>query len=223
MYAAYQVDGPSPHASRATTLTKNDDQIDEAAIVGTDFHGRIVSYFLAGTLGLLTPRYLHASAATANWTINQIEFEDPRTTAVDAATSASRDIAHIRQILKISVTELARTFDVSRQAVHEWLKGNSPSLQNELRLSKLAHVADIFLDSGIDVTPQMLRRRTASGRSILESINEDGKAVELARNLVETLSREFQQRTRLAERLAERQKVTVPVDAFGAPHVRENT
>ena len=223
MYAAYQVDGPAPHAVRATTLTNSDGHLVEAAIVGADFHGRIVSYCLAGTMGLLTPLYLHASAATANWTINQIEIEDPRTAAVDAATSASRDIAHIRQVLKISVTELARTFGVSRQAVHEWLKGSSPSQQNELRLSELAQVADIFLDSGIDVTPQMLRRRVASGRSILESVNENGKVVELARNLVETLSREFQQRKRLAERLAERQKVTVPADAFGAPHLRENT
>ncbi len=223
MYAAYQVDGPSPHVVRATTLTKNDEHLDEAAIVGADFHGRIVSYCLAGTLGLLTPLYLHASAATATWTINQIEFEDPRTAVVHAATSASREIAHIRQVLKISVTEMARTFGVSRQAVHEWLNGGSPSRQNESRLSDLAQVADIFLDSTIDVTPQMLRRRGASGRSILESVNEDGKAVELARNLVETLSREFQQRKRLAERLAEHQEVTVPADAFGASHLRENT
>lgn len=223
MYAAYQVDGPPLNAIRATTLTSNDGRLNEAAAGSADFHGRIVRYCLAGTLGLITPLYLHASAATANWTINQIEFEDPRTAAIDVATSATRNIVHIRQFLKISVTELARTFGVSRQAVHDWLKGSSPSQQNELRLSELAQVADIFLDAGIDVTPQMLRRRTTSGRSILESVNEDGKVVELARILVETLSREFQQRTRLAERLAERGKVTVPADAFGVPHLRENT
>ena len=223
MYAAYRVDGPSTHAVRSTTFTKNDDQLDESAIAGATFHGRIVSYCVAGTLGLLTPMYLQASSATANWSINQIEFEGAHAAAADTGASASKDIAHIRQVMKISVTELARTFGVSRQAVHEWINGGTLSPRNAQRLSDLAQAADVFLEAGIQITPQMLRRNVRNGQSLLESVKEDGKVVELARTLVDTLSREMRQRQRLADRFGERQEVTLPAYAFGASHLREDT
>lgn len=223
MYAAYQVDGPSQQAVRATTFGKDDDQFDELVISGNAFHGRILSYCVAGTLGLLTPMYLHASSATANWPINQIEFDGTHAVAPDVAASVSRDIAHIRQVMKISVSELARVFGVSRQAVHEWLKGGALSPRNAQRLSELAQVADVFLESGVDVMPQMLRRKVGNGPSLLESVKEAGKVVEQARKLVDTLSREAQQRQRLADRLAGREKVALRSDAFGVPHLRENT
>ena len=223
MYAAYQVDGPSQLSVRTTTFTKNDNHSDDVVSGGNAFHGRILRYFVAGTLGLLTPMYLHASSATANWPINQIEFDGAQVVAADAVPSDSLDIAHIRQVMKISVSELARIFGVSRQAVHEWLKGGALSPRNAQRLSELAQVADVFLESGIDVTPQMLRRKVGSGQSLLESVKEEGKVVEQARKLVDTLSREAQQRQRLADRLAGRPKVALPTDAFGVPHLCENT
>ena len=223
MYAAYQVDGPSQLSVRATTFTNDNDHSDDVVSGGNAFHGRILSYCVAGTLGLLTPMYLHASSATANWAINQIEFDGARVVAADAVTSVSLDIAHIRQVMKISVSELARIFGVSRQAVHEWLKGGALSPRNAQRLSELAQVAYMFLESGIDVMPQMLRRKVGSGQSLLESVKEEGKVVEQARKLVDTLSREAQQRQRLANRLAGRPKVALPSDTFGVPHLRENT
>ena len=222
MYAAYQADGPSGQPARATAFTQGNDRLGENVDTGNTFRGRIINYCVAGTLGLLTPVYLHASSATANWSINQIEFDAAQATVVDAASSCSRDIAHIRQVMKISVSELARVFGVSRQAVHEWLKGGALSPRNAQRLSELAQVADVFLEAGIDVSPQMLRRKVGSGRSLLESLNEEGKVIELARKLVDTLSRESQQRQRLAERLAGRQRVVLPSDVFGAPHLHEN-
>jgi DNA-binding transcriptional regulator YiaG len=223
MYAAYQVDGPSQKTVRSTNLTKDDDQFDEVISSGNVFQGRILRYCVAGTLGLLTPMYLHASSATANWNINQIEFDGAQVVATEAASSAFRDITHIRKVMKISVSELARVFGVSRQAVHEWIKGGALSPRNAQRLSEFAQVADVFVESGIDVMPQMLRRKVGSGPSLLECVMDGGKVVEQARQLVDTLSREAQQRQRLAERLSGRPKVAVSSDAFGSLHLRENT
>ncbi len=222
MYAAYQVDGPSQMTVRATTFAKIDDHADEVVHSGSAFHGRILSYCVAGTLGLLTPMYLHASSATANWGINQIEFEGAQVVAADAATSAAGDIAHIRQVLKISVTELSRIFGVSRQAVHEWLKGGALSPRNAQRISEFAQAADVFLESGIDVTPGALRRKISGGQSLLESVGEGGDVIELARALVGTLSRESQQRQRLASRLAGRPKPAMAASDFGTPHLHED-
>lgn len=141
----------------------------------------------------------------------------------DCGYCASARITHIRQVLKISVTELSRIFGVSRQAVHEWLKGGALSPRNAQRLSEFAQAADVFLESGIDVTPGALRRKISGGQSLLESVGQGGNAIELARALVGTLSRELQQRQRLASRLAGRPKPAMVASDFGTPHLHEDT
>lgn len=126
---------------------------------------------------------------------------DAQVATADAKCPTSNDIAHIRQVMKISISELARVFDVSRQAVHEWIKGGALSPRNAQRVAALAQVADDFLNSGIDVTPQMLRRKIEGGQSLLDSVTGEGNVVEQARKLDDTLSHESQQRQRLAARL----------------------
>lgn len=223
MYATYQISVPSRSTTRATTFLKDENFLNEAADRHNDLHKRIVTYCVVGTFGMLSPMYLHASAATANWNINQIEFRVAGAIAADASANTSvRDIAHIRNVMKTSVSELARVFSVSRQAVHEWIKGGSLSPRNAQRLSELAQVADVFIESGIDITPQVLRRKINGGHSLLESVKVGGDVVELARILVDTLSRELQQRQRLATRLAGRQNPTLTASDFGSPHLNDN-
>ena len=222
MYAVYQDDALSRPMVRTAAFVRNEDLLDDAADRYNDLRGRILSYCVAGTFGLLSPRYLHASAATANWNINQIDIDGSHEAATDATSASAKDIAHVRQVMKISVSELARVFGVSRQAVHEWIKGGALSQRNAQRLSKLAQAADVLLEFGIEVTPQMLRRKIGGGMSLLESVKEDGKVVELARRLVDTLLRESQQRERLAARLAGRQKPALAARDFGAPHLNED-
>jgi len=222
MYATYQVDGPARSTNRTTTFAKDENFYSDNSDHSNDFRGRFLSYCVAGTFGLLSPTYLLASSATANWNINQIEIGNTRASTTDGASATAADIARIRAIMKISVSELARVFGVSRQAVHEWIKGGTLSPRNAQRLSELTQVADMFLESGIEVTPQMLRRKVGDGMSILESVKEDGKVVDQARTLLDTLTRESQQRQRLAARLAGRQKPALSPDDFGAPHLRDD-
>jgi DNA-binding transcriptional regulator YiaG len=220
MYATYQVDKPSQPTTQ-TTFVK-DDVYSLTTIQSTNLRGRILTYCVAGTFGLLSPTYLHASAATANWHINQIEINGEHKATADPVSASARDISHIREVTKISVSELARIFGVSRQAVHEWIKGGPLAPKNAQLLSELAQVADIFLESGIDVTPQILRRKIGGGQSILESLKQHSKAVELAQALVDTLSRESQQRQRLVARLAGRPNPPLTDIDFGTPHVNED-
>lgn len=222
MYAAYHFDGPSRPTARATSFLQDDDSLDEIGAPGNDLPGRILTYWVAGTFGLLSPLYMLDSAATANWNINQIEIDHVRAVVAEVASTSAGDIAHIRQAMKISVSELARVFGVSRQAVHEWIKGGMLSPRNAQRLSEFAQAADVFLESGIEVTPQALRRKISGGQSLLESVGEGGKVVELARALVDTLSRESLQRQRLASRLAGRQKSALAAGDFGTPHLHED-
>jgi DNA-binding transcriptional regulator YiaG len=223
MYAAYKADGPSKQAIRATNFSKDADHFEEMGRDVSHSQGRLLSYFVAGTLGLLTPMYLQAGSATANWNINQIAFDEIQApTGLNPSTSA-RDILHVRRVLKISVTELAKIFGVSRQAVHDWLNGGALSSRNAQRLSLIAEVADVFVESGVDISPQMLRRKFGTGQSLLDSFKDGSNIVQEAQQLVSTIAREATQRQRMSVRLADRLKVELPVSAFGLAHLHEKT
>ena len=207
--------------SKATTINisdapaANDYQINKISGVN------LINYCAVGTFGLLSPLYLAYGLATSTLNINQVEIKTAYEIPVDSFRTSAQDIAHIRKVMKISMTELAGVFGVSRQAVHEWAKGTVLSQRNAERVSDLAKVADVFVEADINVTPQALRRKIANGPSILETAKENGNSVELARILVVTLRREQQQRQRLDARLAGRALPNLTADDFGAPHFNE--
>lgn len=222
MYTAYQADGPVRHAGKATTFSASDSFEEKPSDLGSDLAGRIMKYCVAGTFGLLSPMYLHASAATSNWTINQIEIHEAVDQAANNRSSSVRDLAHVREVLKISVTELARVFGVTRQAVHEWAKGGALSPVNAEKLSTLARAADVLAESGLEITPQLLRRKIGLAPSLLDSVTQGADVVDLARKLTDTLIRESQQRERLASRLAGRKKSAHADSEFAVPHIAED-
>ena len=222
MYAEYLATAPERQLTRATAVAFDEDSEEQQSTVRENLGGRVLVLCVAGTFGLLLPAYIQASTATSSWAINQIEVDGSRVMAENAVSATAKVIAHIRQATNISVTELARVCGVSRQAVHEWIKGGPLSKVNAGRIFDLAQAIDVLLDSGVDVSSQMLRRNVSGGMSILESVHSDGKVVDLARQLVGTLARESEQRKRLTTRLAGRQRAQLSSTEFGAPHLNED-
>ena len=222
MFAQYRPTQPTRQIHRATAVGFDEDFEEKPTSIRENIGGRVLVYCVAGTFGLLLPAYVQASSATSSWSINQIEIDDSRTAAESAASTTAEDIAHIRQVTKISVTELAQVCGVSRQAVHEWIKGGSLSARNAERISELAQAVDVILASGVDGSPQTLRRKASGGMSILDAVQAGGKVVDLARQLIDTLVRESEQRKRLAARLAGRQKPQLSSTEFGTPHLNED-
>jgi DNA-binding transcriptional regulator YiaG len=222
MFAQYRLTEPARQIYRATAVDFDEDFEKQPTSIRENIGGRVLVYCVAGTFGLLLPAYVQASTATSSWSINQIEVDGSRTVVENAASATAEDIAHIRQTTKISVTELARVCGVSRQAVHEWIKGGPLSTKNAERISELAQAVDVVLASGVDASLQTLRRKVSGGMSILEAVQADGKVVNLARQFVDTLARESDQRKRLAARLTGRQKPQLSSTEFGTPHLNED-
>lgn len=220
MYTAYQPNEPVRPIARTAAFTKKDDLLAHAR--QNNLCGRILTYYVVGTFGLLSPNYLHASAATSNWGINQIDISKPSENSAGAISQSAQDIAHIRAVTKISVSELSRVFGVSRQAVHEWIKGGTLSPRNAQRLSELARATGVFLDAEIEVSPQIFRRKIAGGSSILDAVRESGNVVKLAKTLTATLVRESQQRHLLTTRLTGRSATLGASTEFGSPHLDED-
>lgn len=221
MYAQPTASTPARKTLRATAIDFDSDVEDQQSSMLEIIGGRVLVYCIAGTFGLLRPEYVQASTSTSSWAINQIEIDNSEPVIADKVSAAAKDLTFIRQTTNISVSELARVCGVSRQAVHDWINGGPVSPKNAQRISDLTRAIDILLVAGADTSPQSLRRKVAGNVSILDSVQSDGKAVDLAKQLVDTLKRESDQRKRLAERLAGRKPQLLSAD-FGAPHLIEN-
>ncbi len=86
----------------------------------------------------------------------------------------AENLARIREILKPTITELAQLFGVSRQAVYDWQAGKPTAAENAAKLDDLAKAADALALSGIEGSSQLLRRKIAGGKSLLDVVREGG-------------------------------------------------
>ncbi|MDA8248466.1 MAG: hypothetical protein M0Z28_04750 [Rhodospirillales bacterium] len=133
----------------------------------------------------------------------------------------AEDLAHIRATLRPSVTELANALGVSRQAVYDWNQGKPVAPGNAARLADLAKAADVLSMEGLTTTGNVLRRPIISGKSLIDVVRDGGSAEDAARNLLQIVQREQQQRERLAVRLAGRRRPAASFEDYGSPMLDE--
>jgi DNA-binding transcriptional regulator YiaG len=140
---------------------------------------------------------------------------------IEATHTSAGQLDFIRSATRLSVTELARVFSVTRQTVHEWCQGAPLARHNAEKLDKFAAAVAVLLDTAGSVTVQDLRRSVRGGSSLLDTVRADGDVSTTARNLIETLTREAAQRRRLAARFANRQTPALEPGDFGRPHLKD--
>lgn len=114
------------------------------------------------------------------------------------------DLQRIREILQPAVSDLAKCFKVSRQAIYNWQNGEQPSAEHAARLNNLAVAADIFAESGKPIPGHILKRKIVNGKNLLEVVQYGGSAIDAARSLLHIIEREANQRELLSARFAGR-------------------
>ena len=201
--------GP-PHASSPLL------QLHSAPPRETSARPRLRLYVIGGTGGLLP---LDEQIEQSSTSIGSLLIDDRD--RKQAHTSAQQ-LAFIRSTTRLSVTELARTFSVTRQTVHEWCQGAPLASHNARRLEKLAGAMTLLLDAVGNVTGRDLRRSVRGGASLLDTVRADGNVSAAARELSETLTREAAQRRRLTARFADRRSPALEPSDFGRPHLRDD-
>ena len=183
-------------------------------------------YLAAGTMGLLTPqavesRYANAtSVAPVHYNIEGAQHDAAYD--VELEPTPAENLAHIREVLKPTMFELASLFGVSRQTVYDWQQGSQPVPQTAQRLAQLARVADVFSAAGLSVDVKTLRRKVSGGGTLLDTVSSGGDAESVARSLLGTLKREALQRERRQEQLAGRKRVPAKPSDYGAPALSED-
>lgn len=144
------------------------------------------------------------------------------TVAITHTRTPSEDLARIREVFSPAISDIAITLGVTRQAVYNWVNGEQPRAEFAEKLGDLAQAADIFSHEGIEINSLLLKRKFASGKSILQVSQAGESARNAARLLVQILKRETEQRERMNVRFAGRAKTPVSSD-FNIPAANDFT
>jgi transcriptional regulator with XRE-family HTH domain len=150
----------------------------------------------------------------------QSSLHNQSATLADQIRTPVEALAHIRAVLKPSVTDLAHAMKVSRQAVYDWQNGKPMAPENASRLGELADAADILADAGITST-RLLRRPITSGKTLFDIARDGGSPEPAARKLVLIIRRELGQRQKLMARLKDRVQPDTMGDYEIAPALDE--
>jgi len=99
---------------------------------------------------------------------------------IESPRSPAENIAQIRKIIAPAMSDLAKSFNVSRQTIYNWLKGEQPANEHISKLRDLALAADAFAEAGISVNGILLKRKVIQGKNLFEAIRDGGSALDTA-------------------------------------------
>jgi len=158
----------------------------------------IASYFMAGTFGIAA---ITMGTSPGNIPVRtSILSTDKNKNSITHSGVIATDINYVRSKGNLSVSEIAKTLQVSRQAVHDWMKNGSISDRNLEKLSKLIQVIEIFDNSGTQVSPYQMRRQINGGKSVLARLASGEDASEAAFSLIRSINTEKLQKERASHR-----------------------
>lgn len=120
------------------------------------------------------------------------------------ARTPAANIERIREVLAPSMSDLAKSFKVSRQTIYNWLNGEQTTPEHAVRLQDFALAADIFAESGKSATGNLLKRKVFNGKNLIEVIHDGGSAKDAVQLLLQIVKRETSQRELLSARFAGR-------------------
>jgi len=170
---------------------------------------------LAGTGGFYTLLCLQERDAKGykfpNVQIKRLR-DEKRSPAEEGAASAL--LAAVRDLLPVSMKQLADAFGVSRQAIYLWQNGGAISADNEQHLRELADAARMLAARNL-ADSSALRRPIHDGKTFLQLVAAGESPVALADMLGELLERERKERGRLDELLARRGETPVDLESIG--------
>lgn len=180
----------------------------------------IASAWLIGTGGTMDAEYF-SRRSDMGYRFPQVESSAAPQAVVHR--TPAENVTNIRNVLKPAVSELASLFQVSRQTVYDWQNGTQPASDYEMKLEDISRAADVFLMEGLPVTPYLLKRRVAGGKTFFDVVREGGSAEEAARQLSEMVLREIRQRRAVDARLGGRKPPATDYTDAGVPTFDERS
>jgi hypothetical protein len=124
--------------------------------------------------------------------------------AATCVRTPTEDLKRIREVFDPAVSDLAKCFNISRQTIYNWLNREQPNPEHVEKLQDFALAADMFAESGITISGNLLKRKVYSDKSLFEVIRDGGSAKDAAQLLIQIVRHETSQRELLSARFAGR-------------------
>jgi DNA-binding transcriptional regulator YiaG len=90
-----------------------------------------------------------------------------------ATLSPAENVANIRDVFAINMSDLASVLGVTRPTVYAWLAGQEPKGEAVIRIQKLSRTADQFNRANIIRLDKLVHRPILNGRSLLDTLKTD--------------------------------------------------
>jgi len=131
---------------------------------------KLLLVFAVGTGGIMTA---HNTAELNRWLYNpRIHIEPAKANQVDTRSPAE-NVANIRDVFAINMSDLASVLGVTRPTVYAWLAGQEPKGEAVIRIQKLSRAADQFNRANIVRLDKLVHRPILNGRSLLDILKTD--------------------------------------------------
>lgn len=152
-----------------------------------------LSVLTAGTGGAITA---HSTKVLDRWLYNpQIHIEHSVARNVDTRSPAEQ-VANIRDVFAINMSDLASVLGVTRPTAYAWLEGQEPKAEAVIHIQKLSRIADEFNRANIIRLDKLVHRPILNGRSLLDILNTDEDHLEALSTLKEIAEKEAQTRSK---------------------------
>lgn len=165
-----------------------------------------------GTGGNATPTYnrlrydLDVAAAGYYRPLN----DEPQTD--DGAQSAASCVSRILDVLKPSVSTLAKHIGVSRTAIYDWIGGKQISAANAAKLQNFVKAADVIAAANVQMSPIVRNRKLPSGATLFDALAAGVDGEKAALSLIDMLRGEAERRNQLTARFANRETISESID-----------
>lgn len=112
----------------------------------------------------------------------------------DALTSPEvpQALAEIRDSLSLSTVEIAKIFNVSRQAIYDWTAGKNVTASNRQRIAEIRAVSNSWKSRNLGRLGSLVREEV-SGQSILAALCAEALDTTLVEGLLEQVAAKLEQ------------------------------
>lgn len=128
----------------------------------------LFSYPTEANIGTAGSRYVQANL---NRQCQDLLFPNLKVTidnSVVVPRTTAEDLIRVRTVLKPTVSELAKVFGVSRQAIYNWQSGEEPQPIYANKIKDLAAAADVIAGEAVTLNGHILKRKISNGKTLFE-------------------------------------------------------
>ena len=108
--------------------------------------------------------------------------------------SPAKDLANVRDVFAIDLSDLAVLLGITRPTAYAWLKGDEPEPEAVPRIQRLFTIADRVKDMNISRLDKLVHRRLSDGRSLFDILKTDADPTEVLASIQAIDAKEAQTR-----------------------------